>query len=114
MLHEVEVCVDRPGFEPQTLKILAPGKYLKSLDEKLDLATLCGLPEVPRDVEEGRLQEENEANPLVVLVVFDIFPVLQVSQRRDSGVRVVVALLSGPPGWHREGGVDPAVGVHDA
>ena len=47
-------------------------RYLKFLNKHADLAPLGGLPEVPRDVEEDGLEEEGEADPLVVFVVPDL------------------------------------------
>ena len=87
--------------------------YLESLNEKLDLSTFRRFPEVPRDVEESGLKEEDEADPLVVLVVLHLGPVLQVGHRRYARVGCVGALLADPTCRDRECGVDPAVGVHN-
>ena len=84
------------------------------MDEHPDLAALGRLPEQPGQVEHAGLEEEEEADPLVVLVVLDLLALLEVAEGRDAGVRDVLALLAGPPGGDGEGGVDPAVGVHDA
>ena len=59
-------------------------RYLKFLNKHADLAPLGGLPEVPRDVEESGLEEEHEANPLVVLVVLNFSSISKVSVGRDA------------------------------
>ncbi len=88
-------------------------KYLKFLNQHSDLSTLWWLPQVSGNIEEGSLEEEDKADPLVVFVVLDIFTSLQVSVGWDTWVRDGVTLLSSPTGWDWIGGVDPAVCVHD-
>jgi hypothetical protein len=58
--------------------------YLKLLNQHSDLSTFRGLPQIPRDVEESGLEEEDEADPLVVLVVLDLSSILEISVRRDA------------------------------
>ncbi len=43
-----------------------------NLNEHLDLSSLPGFPEVPGDVEEDGLEEQGEADPLVVLVISNL------------------------------------------
>ena len=54
------------------------------MNQHPDLATLRGLPEVPRDVEESGLEKKYEADPLVVLVVLDFSAISKVSVGRDA------------------------------
>jgi len=54
------------------------------LNQHSDLSTLRGLPQVSGNVEEGSLEEKNEADPLVVLVVLHFSPILEISVRRDT------------------------------
>jgi hypothetical protein len=62
--------------------------YLELLHQHPDFAAFRGLPQVSGDVEGGRLQEEDEANPLVVLVVLDLLAVLEVRVRGDTWGRL--------------------------
>ena len=43
--------------------------YISTLDEHFDPAAFPNFPEKPGQIEESRLEEEGEADPLVVLVV---------------------------------------------
>ena len=61
-------------------------RYLKFLNKHADLAPLGGLPEVPRDVEESGLEEEHEANPLVVLVVLNFSSISKVRIRTETDI----------------------------
>ena len=66
----------------------------------------------PGDVEEDGLEEEGEADPLVVLVVVLVLGVVLVRRgyarvRHHRAHRRVHTVRDG------EGGVDPAVGVHN-
>ena len=69
----------------------------EALDEHPDLATLGGLPDVPRDHEHGGLAGEDERHPHVVLVVHLLLARLQVGLRRHAGVDVVHAPRARPP-----------------
>ena len=66
------------------------------------------MPSSPRQVEECRLEEESEADPLVVLVVL----LLLVDRRSHPGVRDLQPDVRHHPVGDGEGGVYPAVGVH--
>ncbi len=65
---------------------------------------------VPRDVEHHSLEEQEEAHPLVVLVVLDVVTLVPVP---DARVGHVPALLPRQPVGYGVRAVDPAVGVHD-
>lgn len=79
------------AFKPASLPFL-------TLYEHLDLSSLRRLPEEPGQVEDGALEEEEEADPLVVLVVLELLALVQVADGRDARVREVLLRLADPPG----------------
>lgn len=93
------------------LALLADDRTVEVQHEHLDAAALPGLPHVPGQVEEHRLEEQDEAHPLVVLVVLDL--VLALHVRRDAGLDDVLTDAGSDPVGYGERGVNPAVGVHD-
>ena len=60
--------------------------------------------DLPRDVEEHRLEEEREADPLVVLVAHDLLVLARAPDTRVG--RHAVVVVQDPPG-QRERRVDP-------
>ena len=70
--------------------------YFSTLDEHFDPATFPDFPKKPGQIEESRLEEESEADPLVVLVVFLLPCVLMTISPPDAGsldTRVGLGLL---------------------
>ena len=100
-------------LDPVLLGVSINGWDVHVLDQHLDLAALPGLPEVAGDIEKECLEEECEADPLVVLVVADLLAFLEIGRGRHAGVSDVVALAAVDRGRDRERRVDPAVRVHD-
>ena len=85
--------------------------HIHVLNQHLDLSRFPYLPQVSRDVEKNRLEEEGEADPLVVLVILEFLPFGQLPGGSHAGVSKV--LQSAAVLGDGERGVDPAVGVHD-
>lgn len=79
------------------LRVLAHDWLLQALHQHLDLAPLGRLPEVPRDVEHDGLQEQDEAHPLVVLVVLDLGPGFEVGVGGNTRVRRHLGIPGRPP-----------------
>lgn len=105
MLHEV---VDKSLFL-SVLLIFMTNPDVHPHDESLHEASLPGVPHPLGGVAEHRLEEENEANPLVVAVVlFGALVVVVVRNPRMSHFDTY-----GPPEGigHGEGGSDPAEGI---
>ena len=82
--------------------------YFSTLDEHFDPAPFPDFPKKPGQIEESRLEEESEADPLVVLVVF----LLLVDWWGHPRVRHLQPNVGEDSVRDGEGGVDPAVGVH--
>lgn len=75
------------------------------------LAGLPGLPQVAGNVEEKSLEKEDEANPLVVFMIFDWFVSFL---RTNSRVRNILSNFFGcHPVGDGECRMDPAVRVHN-
>ena len=72
---------------------------LEPLNEQPDFSPLSSLPKVSWQVEEGRLQEQDKADPLVVLVILDICAIVQVCKGGDSRVGNLVSLFTNPARW---------------
>ena len=71
-------------------------------------ASFPNFPQKPGKIEESRLEEESEADPLVVLVVF----LLLVDRRGDPWVWHLQTNVGEDSVGDGEGGVNPAVGIH--
>jgi len=80
--------------------------------QHLEASTLPGLPQIARHVEKDGLEEEDEADPLVVLVVLDL--VLALHMGAHAGLHHIASGDASEPLRNGERRVDPAVGVHHA
>lgn len=96
-------------FTPVALTVLADHRTIEVQHQHLDPAAFPRFPQVARNVEKDRLEEEGEADPLIVLVILDFVLALDV-----RGNPRLYQVLTNDPGSirDREGRVDPAVGVH--
>lgn len=79
-------------------------------DEHFDTPAFPCLPEIARNIKENGLEEENETDPLVVLVILHFVLALDVT--RYTRLNNVPPDCARQPVGNGEGGVDPAVGVH--
>lgn len=92
------------------LALLVHNGAVEVHDQHLEATALPGLPQVARHIEEDGLEEEDEAHPLVVLVVLHF--VLALHVRAHTGLDHIPPGHAGQTLRHRERGVDPTVGVH--
>ena len=78
------------------------------MSQKLDFPVFFRLPQKLGTVKTCGLEKEHEADPLIILMMGNVFRV--VSQGSNPRIRYV---FSRQMRGDREGGVDPAVRVHD-
>ena len=83
------------------------------LNQQSHFASFPIFPKISGDVEEDSLEKEGEANPLVVLMVPNLFPFSQIGIGSHSGMSPINAI--NPYEFSRNGvsGMNPTISVHN-